>query len=270
MGHNNGRDIYDPLYRTRNYKRNIGFYLIGLMIVFSANELWAYTQKECIDCHKMGSKKSCRQIDIEMFAASVHGDEASCRDCHSEVKGESHKTIRGSGEVDCRNCHNQDNRHGLQSQIRRPRCQSCHTRHNILRKDNKKSSLHPDQLRQTCGSCHARQSGETNYLSWLPSLQIKSHGKQDFSRDYSDNNCIGCHQGKAAHGEIHPIVDQDCYQCHITLEGNSLLYGYIHPQADVKRQPAIYASAMIYQFCLVFLVWSGFRFFIRKFSAKKK
>jgi hypothetical protein len=119
-------------------------------------------------------------------------------------------------------------------------------------------------LKQTCGNCHALQSGDTGYLSWLPAVRIKSHPKEDFSRDYSDINCIGCHQGNAAHGETRPMDDQDCYRCHITPQGDSLLYGYFHPQADAEKQPTVFAAAMIYQFCLAFLVWRGVRFLIRK------
>lgn len=240
------------------------------MIVLPANMLCAYTQQECIECHKPGSKKSGRCIDIKTFAASVHGDKAACGDCHTNITDESHKTIMGQGAVDCSNCHARENRHGLHAQSPRPHCQSCHTRHNILGKNNKRSSIHPDHLKQTCGHCHARQCGDASYLSWLPAVRVKFHPKQDFSRDYSDVNCIGCHQGNAAHGELRPIDDQDCFRCHITLQGDSLLFGYIHPHADANKQPAVFASAMIYQFCLAYLVWCGFRFLINSRLRRKR
>ena len=240
------------------------------MIVFSADKLCAYSRQECMDCHRPGSGKSSRCIDIETFAASAHGDKITCGDCHTEIKDESHKTNGGSGVVDCSSCHNKENHHGRQAQSHRPQCQSCHTRHSIFGKNNKRSSIHPDHLKQTCGNCHARQCGDTGYLSWLPAIRIKSHPKQDFSRDCSDTNCIGCHQGSAAHGETHPIDEQDCHRCHITPQGDSLLFGFVHPRADAKKQPAVFAAAMIYQFCLAFLVWRGFGFFMKRRLKKRK
>jgi hypothetical protein len=257
---------YRPLYCNKNNP----LYLIALMIIFTATHLWAYTQKECINCHKPASQGSSRHINIETFGTSVHGNVISCLDCHTGVKNEGHKSTRGLGAVDCRNCHDQENRHGLHAQSRKPRCQSCHTRHNILGKSNKKSSLHPDNLKQTCGTCHAMRTADSDFFSGLPAAKIKSHPKQDFSRDFSDTNCIGCHQGKAAHGEISPVDDQGCHRCHITPEGNSLLYGHIHPRANKEMKPANLASAMIYRFCLAILVWGGFKSFLNKLSAKKK
>ena len=257
-------------HRSLSYNKNIWLCLIALLIVFPADKLCAYTQQECIDCHKPGSTKSSRCIDIGTFAASAHGDKVACGDCHTGIEDERHITTGGLQPVDCSSCHDQENRHGLHSRSRRPRCQSCHTRHGILGKKNKRSSIHPDHLTQTCGNCHARQCGDTGYLSWLPAVRIKSHPKQDFSRDYSDINCIGCHQGSAAHGETRPIDDQDCHGCHITAQGDSSLYGYIHPQADAKNQPAIFSAAMVYQLCLAYLAWFGIRFFIKSRLKKGK
>jgi hypothetical protein len=48
------------------------------------------------------------------------------------------------------------------------------------------------------------------------------------------------------------------------------LVGYIHPVADFTRQPAIFASAVIYQFFVVTLLIGGVIFYIRRFSRKNK
>ena len=102
--------------------------------------------------------------------------------------------------------------------------------------------MNPMQLKITCRSCHPVECGQTGYLSLLPSLQIRSHKKQNFSRDYSRFDCIGCHQGKAAHGEEEIINQQDCHKCHQSAPGKSSLMGYIHPQADSRNQPGIFAD----------------------------
>jgi hypothetical protein len=248
----------------------VGGIVWGLVITGLPSSVWAYTQDECIQCHQSGSKESTRQISMETFNASVHGEETGCQDCHTGVTDESHTSTPGSGAADCSACHDQVNRHGLHSERTPPDCYACHTKHNILSKDDVRSTVHADNLKETCKSCHAQRSGNTDYFSWLPSLQVSSHEKQDFSRDYSADNCVGCHQGKAVHGEEAVVNDQDCYKCHVSLNGENLLYGYIHPNADDKEQPDTFIAASAYQLSLIALVWGGLGFFIRKFSRKKQ
>jgi len=108
---------------------------------------------------------------------------------------------------------------------------------------------------------------EYGKLKSLPSLQVASHSKQDFSRIYDRTNCLGCHQGTGAHGEQAVINDQNCNTCHVTLDGQNKLLGYIHSKAE-KRQPGVLAAASIYQVILGLLMIGGFAFFIRRFSGK--
>jgi hypothetical protein len=186
------------------------------------------------------------------------------------VEDDGHQTERGSGAVDCSQCHDQENRHGMKSGTQQaPQCYGCHTKHSILEKDNASSSVHPGNLKETCKSCHALECGEADYLSWLPSVQIATHGKQDFSQRYEDTNCMGCHQGMAAHGEEGPINDQNCYVCHLPGMGKAGLWGYAHPRADPKKQPEIHSAAWIQQIALLILIWGGVRFFVRSFSREK-
>jgi hypothetical protein len=142
--------------------------------------------------------------------------------------------------------------------------------HGILEKENALSSVYPENLKETCKKCHPVECGQTDYLSWLPSIQIASHKKQDFSRAYEKGNCLGCHQGMAAHGEEEPINDQGCYTCHLYQKGQSRLWGYIHPRADFKKRPTIFVAAIISLLFLGFLLWGGFRFYIRKLFSKQK
>ena len=234
----------------------------------------AYTPEDCIECHRTGSEESGLHISVDEFNASIHGEEeeeTTCQDCHTLVEDDNHQTTPGTGAVDCSSCHEQENRHGWKSTTgTRPQCYSCHSRHGMLTKNDPRSSVHSQRLKETCQSCQTRECGETDYLSWLPSLQIASHSKQDFSRSYSRDNCLGCHQGKAFHGEHEPSNDQTCFTCHVTLDGQNKLLGYIHSQADARRQPGVMAAATIYQVCLGVLMLGGFAFFIRKLSTKPK
>lgn len=250
---------------------------MGIIVRFSlvvlistmAQVSFAYTPQDCINCHQTGSAESALQISVDVFRASIHGEEITCQECHTLVVNENHITTPGSGIVDCRSCHEKENRHGCGSDAgTRPQCYSCHTRHSIWAKDDRRSSVHSRRLNETCQSCHPWQCGQTDYLSWLPSLQVASHSKQDFSQVYSRSNCLGCHQGKAAHGEPDAIDDQSCFTCHVTIDGRSKLLGYIHTKADAQHQPGIMAAATIYQLILGLLVLGGFVFFIRRFTTR--
>ena len=249
--------------------RQIVRFTLIVLIFTAAQAAFAYTTQECIDCHRTGSTESKLQISIDEFKASSHEEEATCQDCHTMVEDESHETTPGSGATDCSECHEQENPHGWGSNTgTRPQCYSCHTRHGMLAKDDPRSSTNSQRLKETCKSCHTRESGETDYFSWLPSLQIASHSKQDFSQVYDRTNCLGCHQGQAAHGESEPISDQTCFTCHVSLDGQNKLLGYIHSKADARRQPGVLAAATIYQVVMGVFVLGGFAFFIRKLSTK--
>jgi hypothetical protein len=128
-------------------------------------------------------------------------------------------------KVDCGICHEQENLHGASSKKnKKPECYSCHTRHSILPKSNKSSSVHKTQFKNTCGECHTVEWGEQGYLGWYTSVRIKSHKKQDFSKDFEETNCIGCHQGMAIHGNPDVVNDETCYRCHMNNNQNALIF----------------------------------------------
>ncbi|MFH1490411.1 MAG: hypothetical protein ABII06_16005, partial [Pseudomonadota bacterium] len=168
------------------------FFLVCIFsfMALSARGAAAYTMEDCVQCHE-GEGKA--------FIGSAHAGETTCLDCHRDVKDDTHEKTKGSGAVDCGQCHDQKNRHGSRSVNGiRPQCHTCHTRHRILDKQNGASSVHSGRLKKTCGACHAVQSGEVDFLSRLTTLHVASHKKQDFSRSYERTDCIGCHQGAAA------------------------------------------------------------------------
>lgn len=103
----------------------------------------------------------------------------------------------------------------------------------------------------TCDNCHPDASSGGGYFTWFPSFQIASHNKADFGHAYERTNCLGCHQGAGAHGEAEPINDKTCYKCHSSTESNGALWGKMHPRADRRSQPAIFAAASIYQISIV-------------------
>jgi hypothetical protein len=233
----------------------------------------AYTPEECIECHRTGSEESGLQISVEAYEASVHGEEATCLDCHTGVVDDEHESTQGSGAVDCSECHEQENRHGQNGpEEQRPQCHDCHTRHNMLTKTDPASAVHPDQLPTTCAGCHAAAAGETGFFSWFPAFRIASHNKADFAIAYEKDNCLGCHQGAAAHGESEPINAQDCQKCHFSPEAAGAMWGAMHPTADRSVQPVIFAAASIYQVFIVIgliaLLGKFLNFVYNRFSGK--
>jgi len=233
--------------------------IIGLLFL-AVPQVWCtapestdgYTDEDCIGCHGQGSEESSLHISVEQFEVSVHGQEVTCMDCHSQVVDDEHQSEPGSGAVDCSQCHEQENEHGQDAALEdRPSCHDCHTRHNMLKKDDPASSVYAGNLVVTCGACHLAATGQTGYLAWLPSVQIASHKKGNFGAAYDENNCIGCHQGIGVHGQDETIDDQDCYKCHLASAGKSALWGYMHPKADWTLKPATFASGSLYLIVLI-------------------
>lgn len=241
--------------------------LFATLFWFIPCETWAYTSKDCMGCHSEGSKESVLHISIGEFQRSIHGRDMTCMDCHTGIEDDEHTRSKGAGAVDCGECHEQENRHGSPSTSENlPRCHSCHTRHGILGKDDRVSTVHPEKLKQTCKGCHPLECGEFDYFSWLPSIRIMSHKKQDFSQAYRKENCLGCHQGQAAHGEKETLNEQNCHICHMSVKDQGALMGYIHPKADYRKQPIVFAAATLYQIFIVLLLWGGCRLYIPKLS----
>ncbi|NQU62940.1 MAG: hypothetical protein HQ517_01455 [SAR324 cluster bacterium] len=240
-------------------------FLVGIFIISGLGQAVAYDDAECIDCHKKGSKKSNLTMDVTVFRTSIHAAGFKCADCHKGALTDQHLTKPGSGRVDCLICHKKVNRHGNSDKGRsRPRCIDCHTRHRIFSKFNPASSVHVDRMSTTCQGCHPEESGKPGYLSWLPSLRIESHSKQNLGTENSLNNCLGCHQGAAAHGETKNISTENCHQCHLKQDGKSILLGKTHMNTDPKAQPRLFVVAFIYQFSVILLIWGGVRWFLRR------
>jgi hypothetical protein len=97
-------------------------------------------------------------------------------------------------------------------------------------------------------------------------VRIRSHKKQDFSRDYSETNCMGCHQGTAIHGELEIINDETCYRCHLNNNRNGLM-GKFH--TGNKAGPFILGLSITSQILILVILVFVIRLFIYK-SGKKE
>lgn len=238
--------------------------LPAILITVVIVDIHAYTDSECIDCHDKSSDSRLK-IDTMAYQESVHASIFDCIDCHQDVKSNDHISKVGSGRVICSDCHEEQNFHGINSEKQtRPDCKDCHFQHNMLSITESASTVHPDRISKTCLTCHPQESGETTYLSWFPSIRIESHNKQNLGLDYSMDNCIGCHQGRAGHGQTEKLGKVSCSKCHMTENGKSALFGPMHPKADTSSQPGVFAVAVMYQFGFVFMTWVAIRKFLKK------
>jgi len=129
----------------------------------------------------------CHAAELEAFSASVHGQALQrgatgapvCNSCHGEHAvarvGESGRATVVQSQT-CESCHEnpslvrrydlaagavssyEDSYHGRAARgglAAAAGCTSCHGTHRILAKSDPESSIHPENLVQTCAKCHA-------------------------------------------------------------------------------------------------------------------
>ena len=201
---------------------HIKYPLIVLMCLIPCG-LFAYEPDDCAGCHSGNPGQGIPQISIAEYEMSVHAGLMNCTDCHSHIDA-GHEDCETPGNVDCGQCHDQKNLHGASSKGKdKPECYSCHGKHKILPASSKASSINEARFEDTCAQCHPAEWGKQGYLERFASWRIKSHKKQDFSRNFKETNCRGCHQGTAVHGEYEVINDETCYRCHLNNDQNGLM-----------------------------------------------
>lgn len=153
----------------------------------------------CGQCHP--------DVQLE-YSNSIHGraldagisDSPTCTDCHGEHLILSHEDPEARtygvnlGTQTCGPCHNdpliigkysleagvvgtyEDSYHGWAARRdyeRAATCVSCHTTHSVLPAEHPESSIHPDNLVETCQSCHptADQRFATSYTHATTSIE---------------------------------------------------------------------------------------------------
>ncbi len=144
---------------------------------------------------------TCHTDQLEAYLGSVHGQEISkkmlaqaavCSDCHT-----AHGISRTSGDAfkltvstSCGNCHVEmldtykDTFHGQISTLGyayTAKCYNCHGSHEILRVNDPKSLIHPNNRIKTCQTCHNAKKGLPEVPAGFASYQ--PHGNaHDFNR----------------------------------------------------------------------------------------
>ncbi len=104
----------------------------------------------CTDCHGEHGIISPRDPESRVSAARVA--EATCAPCHESARlNEKYGVPSGRLQTYV------DSYHGLKSKagdLTVANCASCHGAHRILPHADPTSSIHPNNLRETCGHCH--------------------------------------------------------------------------------------------------------------------
>lgn len=195
---------------------------------------WGYSQDECIRCHRPDSTESRLHIDLNAYRTSVHANEIGCVDCHVEIADDAHFNNKNPETVDCRKCHEKKDLHAADQHIP---CSDCHTRHRVYSPGDPRASVHWTNLKHTCKGCHPAQTGSARGWSRMTAFHIVFHAKQDLSTPFDEGMCVGCHQGRAAHGEQGTIDNLDCQRCHLPDQGQKWLSGNFHPDRDWRAHP---------------------------------
>ena len=100
----------------------------------------------CVDCHKS------HQIDDPTTAQAHLASAENCGGCHEDYL----TTFR-------------DSFHGKADDLGMAKgasCADCHTPHKNLAADNPESSVHPDNVMQTCGNCH--ENATASFATFAP------------------------------------------------------------------------------------------------------
>ncbi|MDX2111261.1 MAG: cytochrome b/b6 domain-containing protein [Verrucomicrobiota bacterium] len=100
----------------------------------------------CTDCHSEHTSAKADPISLKQISEQV------CSRCHASTRMNFRYGLAG-GEVESY----RDSYHGLASrggETQAAHCASCHGVHNIRASKDPLSSIHPSNLRDTCGKCH--------------------------------------------------------------------------------------------------------------------
>jgi Cytochrome c3 len=229
--------------------------LIGIVLGTAANSVAQTKEETCVTCHlALGIEKLTKPA--ELYKDDVHaGKGFGCVACHGgddTVMGmEAMDRKKGyigkpSGiqviEV-CGKCHSDANFmrkynpslrvdqvaeyytsiHGKRlKEFKDPKvatCASCHTPHQIRPPSDARSSVHPLQVADTCGSCHGNKAYMAPYK--IPTDQLENYKKSvhwkimTVKGDLSAPTCNDCHGNHGASPPGVSSVVNVCGQCHV-------------------------------------------------------
>lgn len=216
----------------------------------------------CLDCHSSHGTLSKKDPASSTFPNNVP---ALCGQCHQE--GHKAAERKHSTQTEIIN-HYSESIHGkglLESGlVVTAVCTNCHTSHLILPKDDPESSVHPQNIRQTCGACHhgIQEAFEKSIHSPLVSksdqpLPVCSdcHTAHSISRTDAEafklgmlETCGRCHQSVSEtyfdtyHGKVSKLGSANAAKCHDCHGAHDIL-PVTDPESHLSRDNIVETCA---------------------------
>ena len=233
--------------------------------------------RECLSCHSAESECEERlKIKEDNFSSSVHNF-LKCTDCHRILPGEKESKIphkKDLPDVNCTaQCHREttkdeagtgpllypDSVHGkayLERGVQEvAKCWDCHTKHNIKRASDTKSTVNRKNIPLTCSRCHDDEVLAKQYGFLTARLKTYSgsfHGTASKFGETRVANCASCHDfhdirpSTDPKSSIHPDnLPQTCGNCHPGA-GENFARGKIHVVSEKVSNKWAYFVKMFY------------------------
>jgi len=232
-----------------NSLRTVSPYMTAVLLCLAimVSPTFAFTQKDCLDCHEDKELTVTREdgrehslyLDINVYRQSIHG-EFECVSCHQGIDDLPHS--EKLPKVACGTCHEEETKiyewHGhlrVGQSNDMPGCADCHGSHDIVISTDKRSNVNPINLPKTCGRCHEDIDLVKKYdiLMTHPVQLFKNsiHGKASLGGVYLAATCNDCHStGGSAHRILAPglpesainhfNIPRTCGKCHRSIEND--------------------------------------------------
>ena len=175
-------------------------------------------------------------LSADILAYGVH-PKLACVDCHADADKLPHnrKLAPASCSTKCHAKAQSDFLQGAHAEAaakgdpQAPRCATCHGGHDILPKDNRKSSIHPLNILKICGDCHKKHVADTpgghKSREHIAGYVDSVHGRALLKGGLAvAATCADCHGNHGVLPSKHPRslvhrtkVAGTCGRCHIGL-----------------------------------------------------
>jgi len=249
----------------------------SLLILFSSlafSQKNVYSNQECLDCHGKpeisqitihGDTRSL-YVDPEKWSQDIHSQsQMACVDCHPQANPFIHFR-EGFIKADCTSCHPEEQEEYLKNihynfspvtiGKELPQCYHCHTRHQVLRHDNPLSSIHEENIGNTCGECHSEVMVK-GILEGASLGKISGHRKGDIAEKFDMSICINCHYEDAAHGAKRVYKDY-CPRCHDVRSTAVFPLGPTHLNSTKWRSINFINFSLVLLFFVGLCAYSGY------------
>ena len=204
------------------------------------SDVTANIHRPCETARKVDCS-NCHAEESEIYFSSGHGEAyfnnrenaPYCTDCHGTHKvlskeDETSPVFRSSIPTLCGSCHREGGKATINTELHEidafldystsvhgrsltekgllstAVCTDCHTTHFMLREDDKRSSVNPNNIAATCGKCHKGIYDEYNK---------SDHAYRENSGDLEYPTCGTCHSAHVI-SEVH----EDKFMSEITLQ----------------------------------------------------